>query len=921
MSAPLLKTKLSVPPVRPRERMVRRPRLIEKLNDGPRLGRKLSLISAPAGFGKTTLVSEWVHRRGAVTAPLPTPLRVAWLSLDEGDNDPTRFLSYSIAALRTLEADIAQGALSALQSPQPPPTEAILITLINEIAALSDRIVLVLDDYHLIGAQPVHDALTFLLEHLPPQIHLVVATREDPLLPLARLRARGQLTELRATDLRFSSSEAAVFLNQVMGLDLSEEDVATLESRTEGWIAGLQLAAISMQGRKDVSGFIQSFGGSHRFVLDYLVEEVLGQQSAGVQAFLLQTAILNRLTGSLCDALTGQENGQATLETLEQANLFIIALDEERRWYRYHHLFAELLQQRLDLTYPNLINDLHSKAVTWHETNGDFSEAIHHALAIDDIKTATRLIEKGALEALEQSELRFILKWVDRLPDTALESSPSLFIYHSWALVLTGQVEGLSSKLEKTEWLLQAIEEYDATQKQEMLGYIAGLKALLALWQRDFASGLDFANQALENLPDNNWVRGYCAIVLGSSFSGKGNLVAARDAFAESYSVGKASGNKMLAVSAACNLAHALELEGRLQQAVKLFQDSFQLAEQDGQVLPVAGYIHVDLARAMYELNDLDVASQHLKEGIELCQRLVDGRAEKIGHCLLARVQLAQGKHADALDSIQKAEGADPSPGTPFDLRGGEYPQIRLWLREKRLKHLEAWLKKNGVNVDDVSHFKTKLTYTMHARSLIAVGREHTNGTYLNDALDLLEELLEMAENNGWGSKVIEILTLQALALQAMGDTAQAMTTLERALTLAEPEGFIRIFVDEGAPMARLLEQLHRRGVAVDYITEILAAFETTDDGSQTTQTALDPSCVVGRPSSALVEPLSERELEVLQLIAAGLTNPEIAARLYLALNTVKAHTRNIYGKLDVHSRTQAVARSQELGLLPRSRA
>jgi LuxR family maltose regulon positive regulatory protein len=397
---------------------------------------------------------------------------------------------------------------------------------------------------------------------------------------------------------------------------------------------------------------------------------------------------------------------------------------------------------------------------------------------------------------------------------------------------------------------------------------------------------------------------------VGASLGGQGNLDAARDAYAESCSVGKATGNTMLAVSGACNVAYTLELSGQLQQAKNLLQDALPMAEQDGQVLPVAGYVHVDLARPLYELNDLDAASRHLKEGIELCQRLVDGRAEKIGHCLMARVRLAQGQYADVRDSIQKAQDADPSPGNPFDLRGGEYLQIRLWLREKRLADLEAWLKGSKVNIGDVSHFKTKLTHTMHARVLVTLGQKQPDGPYLNDALHLLAELLAMAEKNGWGGKVIEILALQALAFQARGNAPRAMDALERALTLAEPEGFVRIFVDEGPPMAHLLYKAATRGIAPDYVRRLLAAFPAAEpEQTEFLETQA--------PQSELIEPLSERELEVLQLIAEGLTNPEIAARLYLALNTVKAHTRNIYGKLDVHSRTQAVARSQELGLLP----
>ncbi|MCJ7700644.1 MAG: AAA family ATPase [Anaerolineales bacterium] len=414
MTSPILVTKLFIPATRPE--LVPRPHLIERLRKG--LHRKLTLISAPAGFGKTTLVTELLSSlQGESQKENPIENRIAWLSLDEGDNDLTRFLTYFIAALNQIEeieATFGEESLTMLQSPQPPSAEAVLTLLINEIAAISDRIIFVLDDFHLIDIQPVYDALNFLLENTPPQMHLVIATREDPPLPLARLRARSQLTELRAADLRFNSSEAAEFLNQVMGLNLSTEDIAALETRTEGWIAGLQLAAISLQGHKDTTSLIKSFTGSHRLVLDYLIEEVLNQQPQNVQNFLLQTAILERLTGSLCDAITGQQNGRTTLEMLDRANLFIVPLDNERRWYRYHHLFAELLQQRSKITHPNLINDLHSKAVIWYETNGYFPEAIHHALASDDVKTATRLIEKGALDALERSDFGlFLMQWLD----------------------------------------------------------------------------------------------------------------------------------------------------------------------------------------------------------------------------------------------------------------------------------------------------------------------------------------------------------------------------------------------------------------------------------------------------------------------------------------------------------------------------
>jgi len=907
MPSTILVTKLYIPAARPE--LVRRPHLVERLCAG--LHRKLTLISAPAGFGKTTLVTEWLgHLMGEAHQEEPIKYRITWLSLDEGDNDPTRFLTYFIAALNQIDGpdNLGEGSLAMLQATQTPPIETILTPLINEIAVLSSRIVLVLDDYHLIENQPVHNAVSFLLENLPLQMHLVITTREDPLLPLSRLRARGQLTELRATDLRFTIDETAEFLNQVMGLDLSTDDVAALETRTEGWIAGLQLAALSLRGQTDTSKLIQSFTGSNRLVLDYLIEEVLNQQSLELQNFLLQTSILDRLNGSLCDALTSQNNGQQVLETLDRANLFIVPLDNERRWYRYHHLFAELLKQRLNTTHPNIIKELHSKAVSWYAANGVLAKAIQHAFAGDDIEMAARLIEKGAFKALEQSDLKLILNWVDRLPEKVLKKHPWLFTYHSWALLLTGQVAVVSPRLKDTEWLVDSFSDDDA-QKKEMMGYVAGLKAIQSLWQRDFKNGLVFANQAIENLPANNWIRGYCAIVLGSSYWGSGDLGAAKDAYKESYLVGKASGSMMLAVSGGCNLAHAIELEGHLQEALALFQDLFKLAEKDGKVLPVAGYIHVEIARLFLELNQLDLANQHLTDGIQLCKQLADGRAETIGHGLLTRVQLANGDIAGALNSVQNAKEANPSPDTPFDLRGGEYPEIWLWLKENNLEKLDAWLKENRAKVDEGSFFQ-RISFVMHARVLIALGREHPDDTYIINALELLERLSELIENKGWGKKAVEILSLQALAHAENGETAQAISILERALTMAEPEGFIRTFVDEGPPMARLLYETLSDGNTSNYVQRLLAALPNVDPGQVPVSQAVSSDI-------ELIEPLSERELEILQLIAGGLSNQEIGSQLYLSLNTVKAHTRNIYGKLGVKSRTQAAARARTLGILP----
>jgi LuxR family maltose regulon positive regulatory protein len=910
----LLGTKLSVPPLR--ALLVPRPHLIERLDQGLQLGHKVTLISAPAGFGKTTLVCEWLGTlRGHLAGESQINNRSAWLSLDDDDNDPVRFLNYFVAALnriKDIETALGQDALSMLRLPQLPPANSILISLINDLVAVPDKIVLVLDDFHLIEAEPIQQALIFLLENLPSQLHLVIATREDPHLHLARLRVRDEVTEIRAADLRFSSPEAADFLNRVMGLNLSSADIAELESRTEGWIAGLQLAAISMQGREDRADFIKSFTGSNRLVLDYLVEDVLSQQPQNVQDFLMRTAILNLLTGSLCDALTGQHDGQMLLEMLERQNLFIVPLDEERHWYRYHHLFADLLRERLSIREPALINASHSKAMAWYETHGNLTEAIHHAVVGDDPTAAARLIEKGARAALEQSNLRFILHGVERLPDIDLKDHPWLFVYHSWALLLTGQVERVAPRLEDTEWLRARNSADDETQVQAMLGNIAAMRAVLALWQADFKTGLDCATQALAKLPKDQWIRGYCSIVVGSSHLGNGSLEAARDAYAESCSVGRASGNMMLAVSSGCNVAYVLEQEGHYHQAYEVYQDLFRLIEQEGRSLPVEGYVHIDFARVLYEMNRLGEAIGHLREGIELCRRLADGRAVQIGYSLLARAQVATGQYGEARESIRSADTADPSPGTTFDLRGGEYPQIRLWLKQKKLGELESWINASGTGIDSVPIFKTKMKHTMHARVLLTLGREQADGARLDDALELLEKLLALAETSQWRSKVIEILLLKALCFQASGDMDQAVVMLKNSLMLAESESPIRVFVDEGLPMAHLLYEVGGRGIAPEYVQRLLAAFPVAEPE--------EVAATNGRvDQSGLPEPLSEREIDVLQLIGKGLSNQVVATRLCLSVHTVKTHTRNIYSKLRVNNRTQAVDKARMLGILPLS--
>ncbi|WP_420645388.1 LuxR C-terminal-related transcriptional regulator [Candidatus Leptofilum sp.] len=915
MATSVLVTKLFIPATRPE--LVPRPRLISRLNSG--LHRKLTLVSAPAGFGKTTLVTEWLQQLQATAntgEAIPNVNQTAWFSLDEEDNDPTRFITYLVAALNRSvdnEAPFGKGVLEMLQSSQPTVSQTILTTLINEIAVIDSKVILVLDDYHLIDAEPIHGALAFLLENLPPQMHLVIATREDPPLSLSRLRARDHLTELRAADLRFSSSEAAVFLNQAMGLNLTPEEIAALEVRTEGWIAGLQLAALSLQGRTDKTRLIESFTGSNRLVLDYLIEEVLNQQPEEIQQFLLQTAVLDRLTGSLCDALTGRDNGQETLQLLESANLFIIPLDAERRWYRYHHLLADLLRQRLRQTQHGERQRLHRQASAWYVQNSLVDQAIEHALQAQEYARVTQLLKDHVDELWRRGGHAKLRRFLAALPEEWIFAEPTICIFHAWYLFAGGHQEAAEQVLQAAEQTLTQLKSerpLPASQQQKLLGRVAAIRAFMASFRGDMSEIIAQARRALDHLPKNDltW-RSSAAITLGDAHGFQGDMTAAYEARFAAAQACQASGDNYFFMIANLKLAITLRAQGKLHPTIEMCQQQLALANEKGwSQSPVVGWCLAVWSEVLAELNDLDKALQQAQTATELVEAGIDLAIRGWTYHCLIRVLFSRQELAEAEALIHKMIEADRDLDVPpWIMHQMEMWQVRLWLAQNNLTAASQWAAAH----EPISKNSSQLTvdfFTLNkqvslARVKLAQGR-------LAETATLLQQIAPLAEASGRVTAVIEILLLQALTAQAAGNLPQAMVPLEKACAIAEPNGFVRIFIDQGQPMRSLLLEALKYDFAPNYMQHLLAALSSNEP------LAVQP---VFSPvnQAEFIEPLSERECEVLQCISSGLSNREIANQLYLSLNTVKVHTRNIYSKLDVHSRIQAVSKAKDLGFLP----
>jgi LuxR family transcriptional regulator, maltose regulon positive regulatory protein len=876
MSTPILATKLYIPP--PRPNAVPRPRLAARLNAGLRqeqsAGRKLTLISAAAGFGKTTLLSEWV-----TGCRLP----VAWLALDEGDSHPARFLAYLIAALQTVAPGVGAGMLTALQAPQPPAQEALLTALLHDLVAIPHDFLLVLDDYHALDAPSVDQTLAFLLDYMPPQMHLVIATREDPPLPLARLRARGQLTELRAADLRFTPAEAAEFLNQAMGLHLSVAEVAALETRTEGWIAGLHLAALSLQGRADKASFVADFSGSHRFVLDYLVEEVLQRQPAAVQDFLLRTAILDRLCGPLCEAVLPETavSGQETLTYLERANLFIVPLDNERRWYRYHHLFGELLRQRLHQSLPDAVTELHIRASAWYEAHDLELEAFHHAAAANDVARAERLLAGRGMPLLFRGAAQPVLRWLATLPTAVLDAHPALWVTYASALLFVQQVVGVEEKLRAAEAALP--DGAPDANVRDLLGHIAVIRATVAVTQHDAATIMTQAQRALAYLhPDNRPVRAATTWALGYAAFLQGDRATAAQAYRQALADSEAFGHFIIILLATMGLGDVQEGENRLHLAAASYRRALALAGDPP--LPLACAAHLGLARIHYAWNDLETAVSHAEQSRQLARQIEHTDRLAAAELFLARLKLAQGDAAGAAALLAPIAPQLHQPH--FVLQRPEFTavQLLLFLRQGNLDAAAALAQNHDLPL-------------CRARVALAQGDPAA-------VLATLTAYQRQAEANGWADERLRALILQALAQQALGEGETAVAVLTEAVAMATPEGLIRPFVDEGVPLARLLALVAARGVLSDYVRTLLAAL------------AAERLPGERQPSPPLFEPLTERELEVLHLVAQGLSNRQIAAQLVLALDTVKGHNRRIYEKLQVGRRTEAVARARGLGLI-----
>lgn len=918
-SLQLLETKLYRP--RPRRNAVPRPRLLKQLGGWIESG--LTIVSAPAGFGKSTLLAEWLADAFAGSTD---ERAAAWLSVDDADNDPARFWTYAIAALRRVAPDVGTEALGLLDTPGHPSVPGALLTgLLNDLAGVDRELVLVIDDYHLIEAPAVHEGVAFVVANRPPNLHLILASRADPPLPLARLRARGELVEIRAADLRFSKEEASEYLTRVMNLPLSPEQVSTLEDRTEGWIAALQLAALSMRDRDDIAGFIAAFTGDERYIVDYLVEEVLENVPTDVRSFLLESSILSRMNASLADAVTALGGSRGMLDALDRTNLFLVPLDDHRRWFRYHHLFAEVLQARLSDERPDDVPGLHRRASAWFAEHGDQDAAIHHALAASDYELAARLIEE-AIPAMGRDRREATLRaWMEALPAETFRTRPVLSLGFVGALLSTGELVGVEERLRDAErWgetdaapgdLDQPVVA-DTAELRSLPGSIAIYRSGLSLAQGDATATLHHARRALDLLEtSDHYRRGAAAALEGLALWGQGDLEGAYRGYDLSVASFRRSGHIADVLGCTIVLADIRLTQGRLSDALACYDDALQLAlEQTQQVRRGIPDMHVGRATILYERDELEAAAAEIE--LARAQGETAGLPKYRYRSRLAQAELrqAQGDLADAVELLDQAERFFVADMAPV-VRPVPATRARVWVRQGRVDDALAWARSAGLSADDQLSYLREYEHVTLARALLAQHALRGDKQSLDDARALLDHLLDAAEAGGRDGSVIETLALLALAHRAHGDIEDAVTALERALALAEPEGYVRLFVDEGAPIATLLEAVALRDPVSGYARRLLRRFPSFPSAAVGDR----GPAVAGAPrasASGPAEPLSEREREVLRLLATEMTGPEIARLLVVSLNTLRTHTKRIYTKLGVSNRRAAVLRAQQLGEL-----
>jgi LuxR family maltose regulon positive regulatory protein len=894
-TVPLLTTNLYTPP--PRPDLLSRPRLVRRLEEGLRPGHRLTLISAPAGYGKTTLLGEWAAHLDQA---------VAWVSLDAEDDDHARFWTYVIAALQQVAPDVHEIVPDGLGSPHRPLREALLSSLINRLAARADPLFLILDDYHFVTGSQIHRGITFLLEHQPDSVHLVLSTRADPPLPLFRLRARGQLTEIRSRDLRFTSDEANTFLNAVMDLALSSDDVETLETRTEGWIVGLQLAALSLQGRPDPETFIAAFSGSHHYVLEYLTGEVLRRQPDPIQRFLMETSILDRLCGPLCDALTDKSGGQAVLAHLHRRDMFILPLDDEHRWYRYHHLFADLLRNLARQALPREhIRELHLQASKWHERNDDLEEGIKHALRRGDFERSADLIEQAIRTTLSRGRVTSLLRWSEGLPKAIVRSRPRLLMYQGYAMFLNARLPLAKPMFQDARDALVGMPS--SPENDALRGELAAMLATISVVEQDIGGAIEEAQEGLTYASEDDLItRARASRALGVAHGTIGDTDRAVRMLSQAKSLALAAQNHFLAAENISQLGATRMHQGRLRQAARAYQEILALVEAPSG-FPPAGLGYIGLAEVNLEWNELRTVEDCLDKGIELCQRGGIGYALRPAYCVQALLRHALGDTEGALAAMQRAEAFDPTVATAERVVQTTSYEVRLRLALGHLHTARDWATGKGivphVSYEDLPIVLREMQQVSLARVLLA--EDESNGV-----LEICRRLYPMAKPAGRLARVIEGRLLEALALQQLGDRDAALASFERCLALAEREGYVRLFLEAGDPAITLLRDAASRRIAPRYATRLLRAFGglAAERGDATSP---------GTLAQPLVEPLSERELDVLLLISEGSSNQQIAETLIVTVHTVKKHASNIYGKLGVRNRTQAVARARELGILP----